>query len=94
MCVCVCVFVCVLNTNKLPQQYVVQTFKVMMYFNHSVDILYNISLPLFIGGEKRSKEIDDKSSQYCFPWGIREHPLTVAPLAAFLAIGGNKGDAD
>ena len=94
VCVCVCVCVCVLNTNKLPQQCVVQTFKVMMYFNHAIDILYNISLPLFIGGEKRSKEIDDKSSQYCFPWGIREHPLTVSLLAAFLAIGGNKGDTD
>jgi len=32
-------------------------------------MLHNIFPLLFIEEEKRGKEIDDKSSQYCFPWG-------------------------
>lgn len=59
-----------------------------------MDMLYNIFPLLFIGEGKRSKEIDDKPSQYCFSGGSVNIPLTVSLLAAFLAIGGNKGDTD
>jgi hypothetical protein len=57
-------------------------------------MLCNI-FPVLCNGEgKESKEIDDKSSQYCFPWGICEHPPSVSLLAAVLVAGATKGDAD
>lgn len=73
---------------------VIHTLEMMLHFSRAVDMLKTFFLYCSLEKENRVKRLMINPVNIASPGGSANIPLTVSLLAAFLAIGGNKGDTD